>query len=254
MKKVLSFLSVFLLILTTSAVAKPNQHPVFHDVTVTSASGGPLTGSIGPVMSVKAKTLHFAGNMFESTIDGQTWLFNPERCVFTLPSGNRIIPVYGKDALGNTRWLLGIGPDSAVDYAGVAAGMIMDRYFQKGAQPWTYALVHGNKDYYRLQFPMTFAGEPDKTMKDGLYDAEYRVEAKARKVGDDTIEISDVTIRPQTSRETWQIEKDRIISEDAAKTAMRRAVESNGAVTIGYDMSDEAWVSAGKVGEKLSEK
>ena len=231
MRKALLFLFILLAAATTNSHAAGNGSTMFRDVIITSASGGSLTGSTGPVSVVTAKKLRWTGDMFETVIDGQTWLFNPERCDFTLPSGRRIIPVYGRDALGNERWLVGVGPDSAIDRAGVAAGIMAGEYFRNGNSRWSCVIANNGNGNLILEFPMIFNGDPDGKKKNGLHDADHLVVARAS-MKDGVVEVSDVTIRQRDDREQWRVERGSIISDYVVGDFMRRAAENGNGIII----------------------
>lgn len=86
MKRLLALLALPIVLAATTAAAAP----VFRNVSVTDAAGGVLTGAPGNPEKVTVKELSFAGSMFEGKVDGETWLFNPDLCAFTLANGDRL--------------------------------------------------------------------------------------------------------------------------------------------------------------------
>lgn len=105
-------------LLTTLAIAAmlcisvpAMANDVFHNVTVTSATGEYLTGAPTQIKKVKVKNLEWLGNnYFQGKVKGQNWFFKADHCNFTLPCGSTIHVVSGPNALGEDVPLVGISP------------------------------------------------------------------------------------------------------------------------------------------------
>lgn len=222
MRKFLVFLLATLFAFASVALAGA---PVFHDVTVTAASGGPLVGSPGNVESVTVKTLTWTGSQFEANVDGETWLFEPGRCLFTLPSGERIVPVFGKDAQGKERWLIGVSPAEEPK-----------TYDQRR---WADLITGRDTGNMNLKFPAVFVGAKNvKRANDpAILIAEYEIQAKARKAPTGEVIASEVTVVP-IAVEAGELWKDPVVLAETDVTEVEARHEKLVARSVSKIVTD----------------